>query len=72
MAGRLAGRGTRCQSSSVRKGIIGWSRRSDVSSACASTVAASPFAAAPSGEASRKTGFVTSRYQSQNSFQKNR
>ena len=29
--GRSAGRGTRCQSSSVKKGITGWSARSDAS-----------------------------------------
>ncbi len=59
--------GRRCQSSSLRKGMIGWISRA----MAASTVTRVCWAAARAGPPAFIAGFDSSRYQSQNSPQMN-
>ena len=61
---------TRCQISSVMKGISGWSARCSASSTCASVRRVPPLAAAETVSAC-SSGLVSSRYQSQKSYQVN-
>ena len=65
---RPASGATRCQISSVTKGIIGWMRRSTASST-RTRVRRVPRSLAGSASGSVRTVLESSRYQSQYSFQ---
>jgi hypothetical protein len=71
--GASLGRGTRCQSSSVMKGMKGCSRPERCLDRVARTLRVSRARRrAPSALRGPNTGLVSSRYQSQSSFQKKR
>ncbi len=68
--GRPASGATVCQISSVTKGISGWSMRS-VASSTSTSVRRVPRLTSGAASSACRTGFESSRYQSQNSYHTN-